>query len=70
MTKGRIHIFKDKAGEYRWNLRSRNGEIVADSAEGYKHLDDCLVIASELHPGVRIDIDDDGNEFTLVEAGQ
>ena len=56
MNKGRTHIFKDKAGAYRWHYKRRNGEIVAASAEGYKHLDDCLAIASELHPGVRIDI--------------
>ena len=68
MSKGHIHIFKDKAGEYRWNLRARNGEIVSDSAEGYRHLDDCLVIASELHPGVRIDIDEDGGTTTLIEG--
>ena len=29
-------IFKDKKREWRWDLRSRNGRIIADSAEGYK----------------------------------
>ncbi len=28
-------MFRDKAGEYRWYLRASNGEIIADSAEGY-----------------------------------
>jgi len=28
-------IYKDRAGEFRWNLKSNNGEIIADSSEGY-----------------------------------
>ncbi|TPW28697.1 YegP family protein [Pararhizobium mangrovi] len=31
----KFHIFKDNKGEYRWHLKADNGEIVADSAEGY-----------------------------------
>ncbi len=34
-------IFKDKDGDYRWNLKAGNGKIVADSAEGYKNKADC-----------------------------
>jgi len=30
----RFVIYKDKKGEWRWQLRARNGKIVADSAEG------------------------------------
>lgn len=31
----KFQIFKDKAGEWRWRLRtSGNNEIIADSAEG------------------------------------
>ena len=38
--KGRImaakfELYKDKAGEYRWRLRHQNGNIIADSGEGY-----------------------------------
>ena len=28
-------IYKDTKHEYRWRLRARNGEIIADSGEGY-----------------------------------
>jgi len=28
-------IYKDRAGEFRWNLKSNNGKITADSGEGY-----------------------------------
>ena len=34
-SKAEFEMFKDKAGEWRWNLRHRNGNIIADSAEGY-----------------------------------
>lgn len=30
-----FELFQDKAGEYRWRLRHRNGNIIADSGEGY-----------------------------------
>jgi len=30
-----FELFKDKAGEYRWRLRHENGNIIADSGEGY-----------------------------------
>ncbi len=32
----KVHIYRDQAGEWRWNLVAANGKIVADSAEGYK----------------------------------
>lgn len=28
-------LYEDKAGEFRWRLVSRNGNIIADSSEGY-----------------------------------
>jgi uncharacterized protein YegP (UPF0339 family) len=30
-----FELYKDKAGEYRWRLRHQNGNIIADSGEGY-----------------------------------
>jgi len=30
-----FELYKDKAGEYRWRLRHENGNIIADSGEGY-----------------------------------
>jgi uncharacterized protein YegP (UPF0339 family) len=31
----KIHVYQDRAGEWRWNLRARNGRIIACSGEGY-----------------------------------
>ena len=30
-----FEIYEDAGGEWRWRLRHRNGNIVADSGEGY-----------------------------------
>lgn len=37
-----INTFEDKAGEHRWNIRAENGDIIADSSEGYKNRADML----------------------------
>jgi uncharacterized protein YegP (UPF0339 family) len=31
----RFELYTDNAGEYRWRLRHRNGNVIADSGEGY-----------------------------------
>jgi uncharacterized protein YegP (UPF0339 family) len=38
----RFEVYKDKAGEWRWRLRSDNRKIVAVSSESYKRKDDTL----------------------------
>ncbi|QKY19706.1 YegP family protein [Halolamina sp. CBA1230] len=35
MSKLSFEIFEDGAGQWRWRLRHDNGNIVADSGEGY-----------------------------------
>jgi uncharacterized protein len=37
----KFQIYKDRKGEYRWHLRARNGEIIADSNEGYSSKANC-----------------------------
>ncbi|MFA7691248.1 MAG: YegP family protein [Methanofastidiosum sp.] len=39
MTK--FEIYKDKAGEYRFRLKARNGQVIAVS-EGYKSKTSCM----------------------------
>lgn len=52
---GRLTLYKDTAGEWRWTLRAANGEIVADSSEGYSNRQDCLDMAQELFDNVEVD---------------
>ena len=37
----RFELYRDAGGEWRWRLRTQNGNVVADSAEGYRHREDC-----------------------------
>lgn len=37
----KFEVFKDKAGEYRFNLKATNGQVIA-SSEGYKAIASCL----------------------------
>lgn len=36
----KFEVYKDKAGEFRFRLKAKNGEIIATS-EGYKTMDSC-----------------------------
>jgi uncharacterized protein YegP (UPF0339 family) len=30
-----FEVYKDKTGEFRWRLTHRNGQVIANSGEGY-----------------------------------
>lgn len=40
-----VKVFKDSTGEFRWNRRSENGEVISDSGEGYTNEKDCMDMA-------------------------
>lgn len=40
-SSARFEIFEDAGGKYRWRLRHRNGNIIADSAQGYSSRQKC-----------------------------
>ncbi|TXN20751.1 DUF1508 domain-containing protein [Methylobacterium sp. WL9] len=37
----RFELYRDAGGEWRWRLRVQNGNVVADSGEGYVRREDC-----------------------------
>ena len=37
----KFHVYKDSSGEWRWRLRAANGNVLADSGEGYSSKQDC-----------------------------
>lgn len=37
----RFELFRDAAGAWRWRLRVQNGNVVAESGEGYVRREDC-----------------------------
>lgn len=36
-----LEVYPDGKGEWRWRLRAANGEVVADSSEGYSDRVEC-----------------------------
>lgn len=38
----KFEYYLDRAGQWRWHLRAPNGEIIADSGQGYNSRQDCL----------------------------
>jgi len=38
----KFEVYKDKAGEYRWRLKSGNGVQIASSGEGYSDKSGCM----------------------------
>ncbi|MGU3539205.1 YegP family protein [Methylobacterium sp. A54F] len=37
----RFELYRDASGHWRWRLRTQNGNVVADSGEGYARREDC-----------------------------
>ncbi len=46
----RLNLYKDKnkESEFRWRVISTNGNIIADSGEGYRNKEDCLGMAKKI----------------------
>ena len=47
----RVHVYEDTAGEWRWQVRAANGEIV-EQGEGYVRRSDAVTAALRHHPEV------------------
>lgn len=46
-----IMFYQDNVHEWRWRAVAGNNEVVADSAEGYVHKNDCVDMAHQLFDG-------------------
>jgi uncharacterized protein YegP (UPF0339 family) len=44
-AKHKNEFYKDLAGEWRWRLKSQNGNTIMDSSEGYANKEDCYEAA-------------------------
>jgi uncharacterized protein YegP (UPF0339 family) len=49
---GKFEIYKDKSREFRWRLIHTNGNIIADSGQGYKNKEDAIKGISSLKENV------------------
>ena len=41
MSRATFEVYRDEAGEWRWRLRHDNGNVIADSGEGYARRETC-----------------------------
>jgi uncharacterized protein YegP (UPF0339 family) len=46
----KLELYQDKAGEWRWRRVAKNGEVVADSGEGYTRKSDAVEAARREFP--------------------
>lgn len=53
-SNGQVELYQDESLEWRWRRRVLNGNIVADSGEGYARAIDARVMAEKLFPDVPI----------------
>ena len=54
----KVVVYEDGSGDFRWRLVAGNGEIISDSAEGYRHKGYAISMAEKLNPGAELVIDD------------
>ncbi len=52
----RLEVFCDRRREWRWRLRHRNGNILADSGEGYTRRSRCLDAGRRLFPYAPVEV--------------
>lgn len=57
-TVDQVHVYRDANREWRWRRLSENGRNVANSGEGYTHLEDCLEMAKTVNGDVQYDVVD------------
>jgi len=67
----KFEIYKDATREFRWRFQANNGQILAESNEGYNNRANCLhgiiLIKQE---AVRATISDDAQAVSLTMTGR
>lgn len=46
----RVVVYRGDDGDWRWTVKAPNGEIVADSSEGYRNKAHAVEMAARLFP--------------------
>lgn len=44
----KLHYYKDRRGKWRWHLIAANGNLLAESGQGYARLDWCQHMANRI----------------------
>lgn len=43
-----VIVYRDRDGDWRWRLKSHNGKVLADSAEGYRSKRHCVKMVESI----------------------
>jgi uncharacterized protein YegP (UPF0339 family) len=54
----KVYVYQGEDGFWYWHLKADNGEIISDSAEGYRHKGDAISMAEKLNPNAELVIED------------
>jgi uncharacterized protein YegP (UPF0339 family) len=54
----KVIVYQGEDGFWYWHLKAENGEIIYDSAEGYRHKGYAISMAEKLNPSAERVIDD------------
>ena len=55
----KVIVYPDRSGDFRWKLKAENGEILADSGEGYRHRGYAISKAESLFPNAELVIEEE-----------
>jgi uncharacterized protein YegP (UPF0339 family) len=45
----KVQVYQDDSGEWRWRRTASNGEVIADSGEGYVHREHAVKMARQVN---------------------
>jgi uncharacterized protein YegP (UPF0339 family) len=54
-----VDVYRDDSDEWRWRAIARNGEVVADSAEGYANRDHAVEMAVAMFASAELRFDEE-----------
>jgi uncharacterized protein YegP (UPF0339 family) len=57
----KVHVYEGDDGFWYWRLKAGNGEIISDSAEGYRHKGYAISMAEKLNPNAELVIESSAN---------
>ena len=55
----KVQVYEGGDGFWYWRLKAVNGEIISDSAEGYRHKGYAITMAEKLNPNAELVVEDD-----------
>ena len=59
---GRVIVYKDFHGKWRWTRRAGNDRVIGDSSEGYENKAHAFRMANRLFPDTAIQLEPDDED--------